>query len=92
MGRHHTVLGFATGQQVSTLQGGRGCIAYAPDGKTIAAYNYSTAIILDVATRQLVSQSEAYEDWMNTLAFSPDGSILAIGYHNGRLVLWKPHP
>jgi WD40 repeat protein len=82
----------ATGQQVSSIQGGRGCIAFAPDGKTIAAYNYATVRIWDVVSQQLVNESAAADDWVETFTYSPDGKILAIGYINGQLLLWRLVP
>src|SRR5262249_38048094 len=53
-------------------------LAFAPDGKTLAAGSWDHVIRLwDVATGQELRQFLGHENCVNALAFSPDGATLA---------------
>jgi WD40 repeat protein len=71
-------------------------MALSPDSKTLASDSGDHAVSLwDVKTRQPIGQPlldytdplTGYTDWVSSLAFSPDGKILAAGYWN-RIILW----
>ena len=76
-------------------------IAFSPDGKTLASVDMrSTIIIWDIATGEKISvfdpvsrkagisTTEEVAGWTHSLAFSPDGRILAVGYSEGSILLW----
>ena len=64
--------------------GGAYCVAFSPDGKTLAVGNAGdfgegTARLLDAATGELVREIDGYarERHIFSLSFSPDGNMLA---------------
>jgi WD40 repeat protein len=77
-------------------------MALSPDGKTIASIlckSYdpsnncmqSEIALRDIATRQLMSESQLGNDAPETvirLTFSPDGKTLALGTFGGTVILW----
>ncbi|MEP7340691.1 MAG: WD40 repeat domain-containing protein, partial [Acidobacteriota bacterium] len=69
-----------------------GPIVFSPDGKTFAiTFNHagrSTAQLLDAATGQQVQMIGKIDDLIRKFCFSPDGRLLAVGGHNGKLRLW----
>jgi WD40 repeat protein len=64
------------------------CVAYSPDGKTLASQNEGTELRLwDSATGKLVRSIAAPHNSEGLLGFSPDGKLLAA--NNGRvLTVW----
>jgi WD40 repeat protein len=61
-------------------------LAFAPDGRTLAAGGYAGAVSLwDVATGQFVRGYKGHEHNVLTLAFSSDGRLLASGSYDGTL-------
>jgi RNA polymerase sigma factor (sigma-70 family) len=80
---------FANGSEVFT-------VAFAPDGKTLAAAGKDNAVRLwDVATgKQVHALSEELpqpgRDKLSALAFAPDGKTLAVGTGDDSIHLWDP--
>ncbi|HEV3262329.1 MAG TPA: hypothetical protein VG013_36090 [Gemmataceae bacterium] len=72
----------ATGEELRRLQGHKGrvfCVAYAPDGKTLATGSEDTTVRLwEAATGKALGSFRA-GDWVSSVAFSPDGKVLASG-------------
>ena len=55
-------------------------VAFSPDGKRILAVgNFTIVAVWDAATGQTLPALEGHRSWINALAFSPDGKLLATG-------------
>jgi len=72
---------------LNTTEGYVYCVAFSPDGKTIAAGGYfvdsgiayGSIEMWDVATKKLVVRQLTSATVVNSLAFSPDGTLLVDG-------------
>jgi WD40 repeat protein len=75
----------ATGQLLRTLAGlGRlGDVAFSPDGHTLASAADGVIRLWDVPGRQLIDTLQDDEPFSHSLAFSPNGRILAWGRGDG---------
>jgi WD40 repeat protein len=59
-----------------------GCLAFSPDGRTLASGGGSddrTVRLLDTGTGKEACRFGPYEGWVQSVAFSPDGKRLATG-------------
>ncbi len=70
---------------------GSAALAFKADGSALAVGYWHKVKLLSTLTWQVV---EDYfwpppSDWLNSLAFSPDGSKLAAGCSNGVVMLWR---
>jgi WD40 repeat protein len=89
----------ATGKKVHQFPGGA-AVAFAPDGKTLAS-GRGTIRIWDLATGKVVrefreepvivrgNQTIRRAGYVTSLAFSPDGGLLASGSNDGVVQLWE---
>jgi WD40 repeat protein len=85
-GEEVLLLDAQSGQELAVLKGNDALIsviALSPDGKLLVAGDYAGKLFFwDPATRELLSTS-AEHDSVTALAFSPDGTRLAIGTRKG---------
>jgi RNA polymerase sigma factor (sigma-70 family) len=86
----------ATGRERRRLEGAAGasldCVAFSPDGRTVAAGESggpNPAVVLwDVVADRVVRRLEGHTDLIRSVAFSPDGKLLASGADDQTVRLW----
>ena len=75
-----------------TLKGHTGpanCVAYSPDGKTLASGSWDKTIKLwDVTTGKEEATLKGHTSMVYAVAYSPDGKTLASGGWDGAVMLW----
>jgi WD40 repeat protein/serine/threonine protein kinase len=64
------------------------CLAFAPDGRTIAAGRYDSVRLWDVRTGKEVLSLPGDVSWVSSVTFSPDGKKLATGNSEHIAKLW----
>ena len=82
-----------TGQHITTLTTNMRwwvkCLAYSPDGTTIASGSgWETVHLWDIATRNLKATIEGETDSIYSIAYSPDGKTLATASGYDTVHLW----
>jgi WD40 repeat protein len=81
-----------TGTQRQVLRGYVGhvhCVAFSPDGRTVAAGDErGQALLWEVPSGQLRARYRGYSGWTTSLAFTAGGRRLACGYTNGTVRFW----
>jgi WD40 repeat protein len=83
------------GEEVRTLGSGFGSVvAFSPDGETVVTGNRQGIVWKwRIADGEMLTEYERTDDktgvdiWIKSLAFSPDGSILATGFIDGMIIL-----
>lgn len=82
-----------TGKRKATLKGHLDgpvdCLAYSPDGKTLASgCRDDTVKLWDVATGQEKATLLGHRNWVMSVSWSPDGKTLASGSRDHTIILW----
>ena len=76
-------------------------LAYSPDGSLVAAgdvnhtagpvlWRYGTVAVWNVVTGRLLWKVRNKDGWVNAVAFSPDGTMLAAAQETNRVTLYDP--
>ncbi len=77
----------ATRQKIATFGGGRE-VAFSPNGRILATGVSKTVKLWDVATQRTIATLEGHTHLVDSLAFSPDDTIIASGGYDGMIRLW----
>ena len=82
----------ATQTNIATLetqehQGGIFSLSFSPDGSTLASNSYETVALWDVTKKMNIATFE-HTSTVTSVAFSPNGTILALGTIDGMIALW----
>lgn len=64
-------------------------LAFSPDGKTLAAADHARITFTDVATGESLGEIRV-DAGITSLAYSPQGDVLAVGDREGGLTFWDP--
>ncbi len=88
-GNGSVILNARTGQTLRTLSG-FAPFAFGPDGKTLAAVDATSPVLLfNVATGKLVRTLNTASDNIYSVAFSPDGTLIAAGGDGNSVEVWN---
>jgi WD40 repeat protein len=87
-----TVWDLSTGEVKAELKGGSdlvNALAFAPDGRSLAAGGYRGSVVLfDVTTRTVRAKDRGHRGQVTSIAFSPDGRSLATASQDNDVKLW----
>ena len=80
----------ATKQQIATLRGeGQPySVAFSPDGTLATGLWNGTIELWDVGTKRQIATLKGHTQWVRSVSFSQDGTLLASGSNDGIIRLW----
>jgi WD40 repeat protein len=65
------------------------CLAFAPDGRTIAVADAARVLLLNTAPGESLAALSGHEKEVRFIAFSPDGRLLATSALDGTIRVWE---
>src|SRR5207253_402640 len=81
-----------TGREIRSFSGD-GCVAFSPDGTTLATGGPGNVVlILDVATGQVLQRLAGHVGFVEAAVFSAQGDLLATADARGMVRLWRVRP
>ena len=80
----------STQERIGTLDGAGGAwaTAFSPDGTQLAIQDELLIQLWDVASRRKTATLQGHSDGVTSLAYSPDGGLLASGSSDSTVKLW----
>ena len=78
----------ATKEKIATFGHGNRAVEFSPNGKIIASGYFTSVYLWDVATGQEIAKF-SHEKFVNSISFSPDGTLLASGGQENVVRLWS---
>jgi WD40 repeat protein len=78
-----------TGKPVRTLPGDARALSFSPDQKTLAGTDGTEIKLWDIATGQPSQPLAGSQLGIDSVAFSADGKLLAVGSSDNTVVLWE---
>jgi WD40 repeat protein/uncharacterized caspase-like protein len=78
----------ATGNALRTLPGDAKALSFSPDQQTLAGTDRSEIKLWNVTTGQELHTFEGSQLGVDSVAFNPDGKLLAVGNSDNSIVLW----
>lgn len=78
----------ATGSALRTLPGDARALSFSPDQKTLAGADGTEIKLWDIATVQEPQTLKGSQLGVDSVAFSADGKLLAVGNSDNTVVLW----
>jgi WD40 repeat protein len=79
----------ATGNALRTLPGDARALSFSPDQKTLAGADGTEIKLWDIATVQEPQTLKGSQLGVDSVAFSADGKLLAVGNSDNTVVLWE---
>lgn len=80
----------ATGDLVAELEGDglSNSLAFSPDSSLVAYVGSEGVFVFDVASQELLTHLTGHTEWAETIAFSPDQTLLVTGASDGTVRVW----
>jgi WD40 repeat protein/serine/threonine protein kinase len=82
-------VGSAQARELARLSDRCPCLAFAPDGETVAAADSTRIVLLDVAGRCPQRYLDGHRKQVYCVAYSPDGRLLAAGGWDMSVRIWE---
>lgn len=80
----------ASGEEVARLRGSglTSSGAISPDGLMVAYVGSGGGYLFDVLSGELLAELSSHTNWLQTVAFSPDQTLIATGADDGTVRIW----
>ncbi len=83
---------FDTPERAKRADGSVGCVAFSPDGRTIATGSNDALVRLwEAESGDLLATLEGHASGVSEVLFSPDGGLLGSAAADGTAILWRVH-
>jgi WD40 repeat protein/uncharacterized caspase-like protein len=80
----------ATGKLLSSISSGADAISFRRDGQTLAATNLTQLTVWNLVSGKELQTWEGVPQGVDSIAFDPEGKILASGNSDNTVRLWNP--
>ncbi|NIS80741.1 MAG: hypothetical protein GTO14_11155 [Anaerolineales bacterium] len=64
-------------------------LAYSPAGTLVAGNTMEKVLLWNVAQQSITMELKVENSWIESLAFSPEGNLLATGTFDDEIILWR---